>query len=244
MNIKAHYFIILAMFIGLHIHSFNIHVIGDSHAFFCFNNTESGITADEVSYFRYLKDGLRIKIPFHIHWLGSRTMHRVGRDGLAGLNIKKLGVQEGDVAVFLFGEVDVRCHIGRQRDEKGRAQSKVIQALAHSYLKTISDNKNQYKNLTCFVVSVTPPCDRGFNPAYPFYGSLSERVAITRELNSALHEYAQKNDIKFLDIYSMYAQEDGSLGLAVSDGIVHINPKYNYHIKEKLIEFLINERKL
>jgi hypothetical protein len=219
-----------------------IHIIGDSHGFFCFNNTQSGITADEKSVFHYSKNGNSISVPFYIHWLGSRTMHRVGRDGLVGLNIKNLGVHEGDVVVFLFGEVDVRCHIGRQRDEKVREQSEVINTLANAYIETLASNKKLYTNIVCFVCSITPPCDRGYNSSYPFYGSLSERVSITQELNNSLKECSRKHGIHFLDVYSIYAQDDGSLGLAVSDGIIHINPKYNYHIKEKLIEALIDKK--
>lgn len=171
-------------------------------------------------------------------------MHRIGRDGLRGLNIKQLGVQEGDVAVFLFGEIDVRCHIGRQRDEKGRSCSEIIETLVCNYLQTISDNRRNYANLTCVVVSITPPCDRGFNITYPFYGPLSERVAITQELNSCLYKYGQQQDIYFLDVYSMFADSDGSLGFGVSDGIVHINPKYNGPIKEKLVEYLLDKKLL
>lgn len=239
MKIKS-YFLILTLFFSANLHSFMVHIIGDSHAFFCFNNTQSGITANEISTFYYSKNDLNITIPFYIHWLGSRTMHRVGRDGIQGLNIRQLGVQENDIAVFLFGEVDVRCHIGRQRDQEKRDSNEVIETLVRNYLQVIADNKKTYNNIFCVVVSVTPPCDRGFNPAYPFYGPLQERVTITKELNKFLQYYGQKTDISFLDIYSMYAEPDGSLGVSLSDGIIHINPKYNTPIKEKLVELLIN----
>lgn len=244
MKIKARYFIILALLIPHDIVSLTVHVIGDSHAFFCFNNTQSGITADEISTFLYAKNGLNISLPFYIHWLGSRTMHRVGRDKLQGLNIKKLGVKEGDVAIFLFGEVDVRCHIGRQRDEKRRTQGEIIETLAQNYLSTIAANKKLYTDVTCIVASVTPPCDRGFNPSFPFYGPLSERVAITQELNNCLCNFGKQHEINFLDIYSIYTQQDGSLGLDLSDGIIHINPKYNNLIKEKLIDLITKLKKL
>lgn len=241
MNSKARYILFFAIIINTYSYGFKVHVIGDSHGFFCFNNTQSGITSDEISSFHYAKNGIDVRVPFHIHWLGSRTMHRIGRDGLHGLNIRALGVREGDVAVFLFGEVDARCHIGRQRDEKTRDQQEVIETLALNYVKTVASNKNQYAHVTCFIVSVTPPCDRGYNVSYPFYGPLSERVSITKDLNNCLKKHGNDIGIHFLDVYSMYAQEDGSLGLEVSDGIIHINPRYNYHIKEKLIEDLIEK---
>lgn len=208
----------------------HVHILGDSHAYFCFNNSGSNATHDERSVFA--------GVPWFIHWLGSRTMYRVGRDGLKGLDITGYNIHENDIAVFLFGEVDVRCHIGKQRDEKGRKEEEVIDTLVHKYIQTITANKLQYKSLTCVVASIVPPSDQNFNSSYPYYGVLNERVRITREINKCLQKYCLENEILFLDIYSLYAKNDGSLNELLSDGIVHVNPKKNKMIKEKLMELI------
>ena len=50
--------------------------------------------------------------------MGHVTMHRIGRDSLSYFNIKDYSVQENVYVVFVFGEIDVRCHIGRIADQK------------------------------------------------------------------------------------------------------------------------------
>jgi len=219
-------------------YNFNVHIFGDSHAFFCFNNTLSGITADEKSTFFYEKNYVSLAVPFNIYWLGSRTMFRVGRDGMAGLAIKKYGVKAGDVAVFFFGEIDVRCHIGKQRDEQHRNLNVIIEELVRKYIQTLVANRQECLNIKVVVVSVAPPSQHQSNPQYPWHGSLEDRVAITKLLNRTLELYALQNNLLFLDIYSQFSMEDGSLNMALSDGIVHIHPRHNAIIKEKLIELI------
>ena len=96
-----------------------INVFGDSHGSFMFSNERTQIPRNERSVFSYTDGKKTHKIPFSINWFGSKTMHSIGRDGLMALNLKNFGVSEGDVAVFVFGEVDARCHVGKQHVLKG-----------------------------------------------------------------------------------------------------------------------------
>ena len=226
------------LIVSLNVVALNIHVIGDSHAFFCFTNTYASGPSDEHSIFYGSKNGMQYSLSFLIHPLVSRTLHRVGRDGIRGLNIRNFGVQDGDIVVFLFGEVDVRCHIGRQRDECGRSQQEIIETLVTNYFKTIQENVSGYRDLICIVASLVPPCDQGFNPVQPFYGLLSDRVTITQQLNGLLKGSATMYGMHYLDIYALYAQEDGSFNLTLSDGIVHVSPRHNRLIKEALADII------
>lgn len=169
-----------------------------------------------------------------VHWLGPVTMHRMGRDGLSFLNLKQSGVEENQIAIFAFGEIDVRCHVGKQRDQFNRELGEVIETLAVMYIYRILENKAQYKNLTCVVYSVTPPTDSGFNPYYPYYGSLEERIMISKLLNRRLAELSDQVGIYFLDVYDDYATPEGSLIPEYSDGTVHINHRTNQFIIKKL----------
>ncbi|MCX5921935.1 MAG: SGNH/GDSL hydrolase family protein [Candidatus Dependentiae bacterium] len=234
--------ILLIMLLGLISHGlygFDMYIIGDSHACFCFNNTVPACPTNVNFVFEYSKDSFTYRMPFHINSFVSRTMFRVGRDGLRGLDIRALGVCENDVAVFTFGEIDVRYHIGRQRDKQGRSTEEIIDSLVSAYIGTIQANKNNYTNVTCVIVSVLPPCDKGFSYEYPIYGSLQDRVAITRAVNERLKSYSQLHGIYFLDIYSMYALENGALNESLSDGIVHVNQHQNTPIKEALVELIM-----
>lgn len=193
-----------------------VHVFGDSHSF------------------------AFISIPVcQLHWLGGITMHRVGRDGLSFINLPAWGVQEGQVAVFVFGEIDVRCHIGKQRDEMKRDVNEVIETLVTQYIYTILLNRSLYRQLTCVVYSIIPPADLQNHIDPPFYGTLQDRVDITQRLNARLAAWCELFGIEFLNVYYDYATPEGILRAEISDGGVHIAPAHNYAITQKLNQILI-----
>lgn len=173
-------------------------------------------------------------------WLGSITMHRVGRDKLNFLNLMDQSVFDDQIAVFVFGEIDVRMHIGKQRDETKRELDEIIDILATNYINTILLNRSLYNNLLCIVYSVTPPTEFTIPNAKQsfFYGTLEDRVIITKKLNQKLSELCAKNDIPFLDVYEDYANPDGTLNVSLSDGSVHINGNYCRPIGVKLHQIL------
>lgn len=188
-----------------------IHIIGDSHSFE-FNLIPGCI----------------------VHWVGPITMHRIGRDGLFSLNVSHFNIQEGEVVIFAFGEIDVRCHIGKQRDLKLRSIEEIINNLANNYLYRILELKSCYKNLTCIVYSVTPPTNAHFSELYPYYGDLEDRVNITKLLNTKLAEMCHFQNLLFLDVYEDYANSDGTLNFLLSDGNVHINSYQYIAIQQKI----------
>jgi hypothetical protein len=217
----------------------NVYIFGDSHASFCFR--ESAVLQKKESFeLPVTINEKSLKIPFIIHWLGPITMHRVGRDGLQFLNVKNFNVQEDDIVVFVFGEIDVRCHIGKQRDLKKRKLTEIIDELAAKYICTIKENQKQFEELACIVCCIIPPID-GLgrnNPEYPFYGELSDRIDIARRLNQKLQILCTKKNLLFLDFYDLYADFQGALNVLFADPIIHIDSIYNRGIKKKLIELV------
>lgn len=213
-----------------------VHVIGDSHASFCFTNIIPVKTKNEQSLFFYqTKKKEKKKIPFSIHWMGPMTMHRVGRDGMKAVNLSNLQIRNGDVAVFVFGEIDVRCHIEKQSISQQRSWEEVMDDLSCRYIKTILENKKQFHHLSCVVCGVIPPTDRSFNVKYPFYGELETRVKLTQALNRKLQDLCTYHDLIFLDLYPDFSSKNGDLKKDVSDGGVHISPSLNDQVKQKLL---------
>jgi hypothetical protein len=204
------------MFIGLillvHLHG-ALHVIGDSHSAE-FSNIDGCI----------------------IHYLGPRTMHRIGRDGLAILDFKGLNIQENDVVVLAFGEIDVRCHIGKQRDYYDRDLNEIIDVLLENYFKTILMNRSLYEKIKILTYTVTPPIPEVLNPDYESYGSIQDRVFISKLLNQKLVEKSILTGIGCIDVYDDYADERGVLIPALSDGSLHIHSSCSQNIKEKLYQ--------
>jgi len=197
-----------------------IHVFGDSHAKWCFRNIKECV----------------------LHLQGPVTMHRIGRDGIDFLDLRSFDVEEKDTAVFVFGEIDVRSHIGRQRDEKGRTLAEILDTLAENYIETILRNRENYNHLQCIVFAVIPPTHnkREENPEFPFYGSIEDRIQITKELNKRLIRNCLNHNISVLNVYDLYCTEKGDLKEIYVDVVVHIRTKYNRPIRKELYKILKN----
>lgn len=219
-----------------------VHIFGDSHALYCFSN--NGVMAwREESIFTYKRD-ITLNIPMVIHW-GSCTMHKVGRDGLSYLDISKAGVKEGDICIFVYGEIDVRMHIGRQRDVNERDQWEIIETLTSNYMRTIKANRALFHDVIFVLMSVLPPAYNAAaqpHPNYPLYGTIEDRVAIAKQLNESIESVALKNGFLFLNVYPLYADLNGALTLGLSDGHVHVNFGSNYRIKNLLVELLLDNK--
>lgn len=235
---------IFVIFFSQFLSATQVHIFGDSHGSFCFSNERTALPRDEHSYYQYICDGKSIQVEFNIHWVGSKTMFAIGRDGLNFINIKDFDVQENDVIIFVFGEIDARCHIGKQRDTKNRDLNEIIESLVINYLESIKKNKDQFTNLYCGIVSVMPPTNNVYNKFYPYYGPIEDRVLITRQLNMKLQELCALYEFNFLDVYSLYVNDNGFLDNERSDKLVHVNPKKNDLIKQKLLNQLNHKYKI
>jgi hypothetical protein len=175
----------------------------------------------------------------HICYLGPILMHRVGRDSLRAVNLEKLGVTDESTVVYVFGEIDVRCHIGKQRDEHNRNIDEIITTLATSYINTILENQSHYNKLQSVIYNIVPPFKNCISHSkYTVYGTTEDRISLTKMVNNTLKKLCDQHGIHFLDIYDNYAAEDGTLRIELSDGNVHIKAEHNAHIQQKLRELL------
>ncbi|MFA6066087.1 MAG: SGNH/GDSL hydrolase family protein [Candidatus Babeliaceae bacterium] len=173
------------------------------------------------------------KIPFSIHWTASKTIRDVITQGL---DITQYGARENDIALFTFGEVDVR-HYSIDKERENKNFDKVLDSLVANYIAIINQNKKRYNNFHCIIMEVMPPVS---NPG--FYGPLADRISITHALNKKLSEACRIHDILFLRLHDLYANPDGSLNSALSDGCVHINMNHNLPLRRRLIELLLESK--
>lgn len=226
-----------------------IHVFGDGHAL-CF-------FANEQLRGSYIYTDIKpLLIPVEIHWLGPKTMSEFGHDGLNALDIRspkdqdiingqvitKTGksAQENDILVFVLGAIDVRDHICKQRDLFHRDTDEMVETLVKNYCNTINLNRALYKHLTCVVMEIIPPFNDALYPKEPsLYGSLQDRIAITRLLNSHLKEACLQHNYLFLQTHDLYALKDGSLNPELSDAGCHVAFKHNHLIRRRLVNMLI-----
>ena len=142
-----------------------VHTIGDSHSFFSFSPIPFVHKEDSFPrFFNYdfYHHDKAMSIEFALNWIGARTMHWAGKDGSNFVNLKNFGVQENDCIVFVFGEIDARCHILKQAEKQNISIDEIITKLGDAYLAMILNNKNQYNNLHGIIFAVLPHSKNAF----------------------------------------------------------------------------------
>ena len=190
-----------------------IHVVGDSH-------TAIFSTIPEC----------------HVHNIFAKTMHGIC-NGIGDakvftdnqeiivdkgpLDVRIFDVKPGDYVIYIFGEIDVRTHIGRIRDVHRKPLERILNDLVEKYMKVISRNTDLSHSIP-IIASIVPPSTLGGNTDYPYYGSLQDRIVIQQQLNAKLKSACESRGILYLDYARHYSLPNGSLNHAFSDGHVHI----------------------
>lgn len=180
-----------------------LYIYGDSHTYASFMN---------------------LKIP-HINFydLNGITMHRIGRDKEI-LKFNKIHCSPKSVFCICYGEIDVRCHIGKQVD-LGREESEICLELVKAYFETIRATITEYKAI--IVVGIVPPVrveDHVHADHIPFIGTNEERVRYTATMNKHIEEMCSEYGYHYFNPYAPYVDTDGCMNNALSDKCVHVGP--------------------
>jgi hypothetical protein len=199
-----------------------IYIYGDSHAKFSFN----GLQIEHVNNF-----------------VGSITMFRVGRDNEIIRFSKEVDSNE-NIIVISYGEVDCRCHIGKQIN-LGRNEDDIIEELVTNYFKTI---KNNIFLATVVIVGVIPPTKQIEYEAkngvitheFPFVGTDEDRVKYTAKVNKKLKEFSLLYNYIYFNPYEYYTRSDGTLKFELSDNTVHLGN--NSYFLEMFTQIPFEER--
>ena len=141
-------------------------------------------------------------------------------------------LQESTVA-FIFGEVDARAHILRQRDIAGRPISEIIKTLCSKYLKTVTDNLKNAHGSRMIVCSVAPPTFVDDRSPVPSHGSIEDRISVVSEFNTALQKECECNGVIFMDLFKYFRDPWGVMNRSLSDS-VHVCRKFSDIIEYEL----------
>jgi hypothetical protein len=199
-----------------------IYTFGDSHA---------------VSGWKELYDILNDYLL--LYGIGPRLCYSFGRDGLDLLNIREANVQNDDIVIFCFGEIDLRCNI-QKYITKENTYDKIIDTMVEKYFVAIEKNVKQFEHLNICIYNVVPTVQK-YNtfeyPNHPFMGTDEERKIYVKYFNSKCKEYCNKYGYTFFDVYHKYCDRNGYLNKEYSDDNVHIEKSifivyflYNYLI--------------
>lgn len=215
-------------------HLVNIITIGDSHS----TATFKGIGT--IGTFEKIGTHKNTYIQIINKHMGPITMNRVQRDSLDFRPIvsEHLIANIKNIVIYCFGEIDIRCQIHKQIEEKQRTLHEVIDTLCKGYCQTLAANKNN-EMFTSWLLIPVPPVPKTScweNPEYPFLGSDTERVMYHRKVKEYLFKWAAHFDIICFDISPFYTNKDGYLLKELSDGNVHIGD--SRFVKEELIRIL------
>jgi len=196
---------------------YNIHVFGDSHS--------------RIYSSYYLPNYI-----CNVYYTGAITMFRIGRDKPTLDQLKDLSkdyyneylpiakkeykhmsypkndnIVDGDLVIFVFGEIDIRNHYAKQI-HKGRDKMEILKNLVNNYIDTVLMNKNNYNNVKFGVQSINPPIDeknlKESIKEYPIEGTIEERIEATLIINKLLKEKCKENNLLFIDTASYYQNDD------------------------------------
>lgn len=184
-----------------------------------------------------------LHISHHMLETYSITMHRIGRDNIIPKFVNNFNSPDS-IFVICYGEVDCRCHIGRQI-LAGREEDEIINTLALSYFNTIKNNIHTYKKI--IICGIIPPTRQHeleevhgpITHEFPFVGTDIERIIYTNKLNKKLEELCTLEKYIFFNPYSFYKNSDDTLNFELSDTCGHIGHNKVSTILEQF-ELLIN----
>jgi len=177
-----------------------IFVYGDSHGEFSFKN---------------------LRLPHVLRVEYSKTMHGIGKSRV----IPKFDAREHtpeSTLCFVFGEVDCRCHIKRQKDA-GRDEDEIVRELVNGYFNTILQSIITFKKIV--IVGVIPPArykDFPHDGEWPVLGTDEERVRFTSKVNGLIEQISNQNNLIYFNPYDYYTREDGTFKYEFSDDILHL----------------------
>lgn len=179
-----------------------VHVFGDSHAAYCFDRI------DEAT----------------IYWVGPVTMHRAAKEAAQFVPKLMADRTETDALVFMFGEIDIRCHLVSVANRMNTTVEHEAKILAERYVETVAEIKRTLAFQKVVIAQPPFPTDRKPSADFPFSGSIEDRILAHKALSSHLKRISSSKGLLFLPFDPKYSNPDGTLQRKFSDDGVHIMP--------------------
>jgi hypothetical protein len=123
----------------------------------------------------------------------------------------------------LFGEIDVRVHLGRIAARDNLPVDMLVDDLVERYLDAIDHARSGKMVIVCGIIPVATDEMIAKTNWLPASGTSQERVAIARRLNQRLRTGCLARGFAYCEPYGGYADEHGFLREELSDGNVHLS---------------------
>lgn len=174
---------------------------------------------------------------------GPLTMHRIGRDGLAALLGMMPQMPPGagphTAWLFVFGEIDLRCHFGPQVHHHGRAIQDIISTVVEAYLNVLAAFQTGTRVAAVAVRGVVAPLPNEWHhdDTYPIRATFEERRAWRLVLNEALKAGCLLRRFVYVPPPAWSERPDGTMRHEVSDTCIHVQPTPE-HVERAESEFV------
>lgn len=216
-----------------------VHVFGDSHS----------ITTYKIKICRENWLGFNTNYPL--------TMFRFGKEGLdlhecikvMGNGHEQYPIRRGDIAMYSYGEIDVRYLILKHCKHDDTAASwsgdhfkeyrdveMITNTLIANYIAKIKHNEERF-GCTSFIYFIIPPALRteGVNM---YTGTLEERKELYALFTKKLYMACKENNIPVISIYDTIIGLDDLTKeeFLIAPGDIHIQHDYYYLVRDKIME--------
>jgi hypothetical protein len=185
-----------------------LHAIGDSN---------SALHWDVLDHAHWLVD-----VDLRTHWLGPKLMHSAIRDGEELLRVGEYDIGDNDIAMFVFGFIDVSHHLHKYFATQGLA---ALHSLVDRHFETIRGVMRQLPpSLGVWVHGIVPPTNL-LDPQNAHYKQTTptnseEEVRMKVLLNIAVNSRMRRlcddgdgeyGDYHYVDMFDEYADAEGFL---------------------------------
>jgi len=181
--------------------TYTVHVVGDSHVNF-FTGNGSIFPNPPPVHFKNPNE------PFFVHWIGPALAYKLDKRVREIINLSKEYFKEGDEGLLVFGEIDCRCHI-----LKNRIQNEDIDTAAQRCVYQYAKYAHWLRAETGFKWNFFGP-----NPSMPAMsvggnwfdtvGTPKERNEATKSFNRHLKAYAVTHGFGFVSIFERLVDKD------------------------------------
>jgi len=198
----------------------SVYVIGDEHSNYGWYNAALLLSASGITY--------------HNHCVGPKLMYTMARDGFKNVQHKcPLHIAPQDFLVFVFGELDVKCHTLKWAELKNKTLKQTLEELIPHYLAKIHKTFTHQVQSSAHIIIrsvLPPPCadksDTNFNSL--LNESLSQQMELVTLMNQTLREKCLEYGFLFGDINASYTDEHGFLDLNKTQYQTYIHDNYAY----------------
>ncbi|UMG91121.1 SGNH/GDSL hydrolase family protein [Nocardioides sp. TF02-7] len=158
--------------------------------------------------------------------LGPRILHSIATNGFPPVvervadRLRRLPASRRLTCFFVFGEIDVRCHLGP------RVAAGIDDAFVTAYVDRAVALADRLGAARVVIVTPTPPSDHiADHVMFPIAGDVAQRTAAHRWLSDALVDAVPAGDprVGVLDLRAALADEDGRLPEALTYDGCHTN---------------------